>query len=350
MKTIAQYLRRNAVMASLFFVGLSLLVLPNNSEVLTVLYGSETQLVDSTQNAVLSQNTENVDSSNSNADSDNLKDSRWFRLVKENGLPVELDTSIVRYAGVYKDKAGVEREVSVDLVGAIHLAEKSYYDSINAEFKQYETVVFELISAKGVDPKVSIRAERESQSSPSFSPLNIVSLSQMYMSRALGLVYQIDGVDYLADNLRRGDMDAEDFIIQLFTNGDALNFVSDAFFSSFFPGEDATFESWAIALLVSKDRRLTLRRLMAMELLRSALDEIDDASKKINAGGKENVLIQLRNKEAMKVAVSELNAGKTKIAIFYGAAHLPDLERRLENELHLTRDPNTRWFPAWNMR
>lgn len=352
MKTLRNRLSRNAVMVLVFFFGISLLLLPKNSEVLALLYDSETQIADSLQNNVLSQNSENEDSADSNANTDQIKESRWFRLKRENGSPAALQTSIVRYTGLYKDADGVEREISVDLIGAIHLAERSYYDSINAEFKEYETVVFELISPKGVDPKLTIRAEREAQEKKTreFHPLNIVSLVQVWMSRALGLVYQIDGIDYLADNLKRGDIDAEDFLIQLLANGDAVNFVLDTFFASFLAEKDGVFEAWSIALLVSHDRQKTLRRLMAVQLLDSALAEIEKSSKKTNGMERENVIIHLRNKKAIEAVETELRAGRSKLAIFYGAAHLPDLEKRLESELKLTRDPNTRWFTAWDLR
>ena len=62
-------------------------------------------------------------------------------------------------------------------------------------------------------------------------------------------------------------------------------------------------------------------------------------------------LVFLRN-ESEKLNVKskkELEAGKTKIAVFYGAAHLDDLARRVEKTLKNPRRLEPRWLVAWSM-
>ena len=44
----------------------------------------------------------------------------------------------------------------------------------------------------------------------------------------------------------------------------------------------------------------------------------------------------------------EIAAGKKKIAIFYGAGHLNDMEQRLTGEMHLKRT-GEQWLTAWNL-
>ena len=55
-----------------------------------------------------------------------------------------------------------------------------------------------------------------------------------------------------------------------------------------------------------------------------------------------------RNKVALKVLARELAAGKKKLAIFYGAAHLPDLEERMVEKMGFERKA-TRWVTAWKL-
>lgn len=310
------------------------------------------------------------DSHNAQIASEN-RESPWFRIVRDGKAPVALQTSIVRHSGSYVGKDGQARDVSVDLVGAIHLAEPEYYDALNEEFKNYETVVFELVAPKGSDTKQlfaeEAKEDENGKKKSSVSPLDFVSYSQIKMSEALGMVHQKDGIDYLADNFVRGDMDAEDFIIQLFSNGDVGEFFVDNFFSGFSDETLGQMEGWGIVLLSAKNRRLALRRLFAVELSDSELNDIDketrrlekgepnddvdsDALQKASGEEREGVLIHLRNKKAIEAVKKELDAGKTKIAVFYGAAHLPDLNRRIEKNLGLTRDGEPRWFNAWNMR
>ncbi|MBQ7029227.1 MAG: hypothetical protein IJN32_03185, partial [Thermoguttaceae bacterium] len=78
----------------------------------------------------------------------------WLRLERnERGVPLRLATSIVRFEGEFRADDGKTRPVSVDLIGAIHLGEAAYYERLNAEFQEYETVVFELVAEEGFDVK-----------------------------------------------------------------------------------------------------------------------------------------------------------------------------------------------------
>jgi hypothetical protein len=64
-----------------------------------------------------------------------------------------------------------------------------------------------------------------------------------------------------------------------------------------------------------------------------------------NASG--TVIVGERNKAAMTALKEQLSAGKQKLAIFYGAAHLPDMEVRLR-ELGFHKR-GQRWLVAWDM-
>ena len=62
----------------------------------------------------------------------------------------------------------------------------------------------------------------------------------------------------------------------------------------------------------------------------------------------DTILVQDRNGAAMKVLANQIKSGTAKIAIFYGAAHMPDFDRRLTQELKLKRESMT-WDRAWDM-
>ena len=55
-------------------------------------------------------------------------------------LSVALQTSIIHFAGSSKYP-----DTTVDLVGAIHLGETSYYEKLNKRFEDYEVVLFEAV-------------------------------------------------------------------------------------------------------------------------------------------------------------------------------------------------------------
>jgi hypothetical protein len=62
-----------------------------------------------------------------------------------------------------------------------------------------------------------------------------------------------------------------------------------------------------------------------------------------------STIITERNKRALDVLKKQFDDGKKRVAIFYGAAHLPDFDRKLTSDLHFTRGTE-RWIEAWNLR
>ena len=65
-------------------------------------------------------------------------------------------------------------------------------------------------------------------------------------------------------------------------------------------------------------------------------------------GPEGSTIITERNKKALQVLDREIKNGKKKLAIFYGAGHLPDFEARLEKDFGLKRQ-NQRWLAAWKL-
>jgi hypothetical protein len=67
-------------------------------------------------------------------------------------------------------------------------------------------------------------------------------------------------------------------------------------------------------------------------------------------GGKNgSVIVEGRNKVAMRVLKEQIKAGKKKMAIFYGGGHMLDLGKRLETELGM-KVVSQDWLLAWDFR
>ena len=62
-----------------------------------------------------------------------------------------------------------------------------------------------------------------------------------------------------------------------------------------------------------------------------------------------SVLVAERNITALKVMDREIKSGKKNLGIFYGAAHLPDFDKRLTKELGFQR-AETSWNTAWKIQ
>ena len=61
-----------------------------------------------------------------------------------------------------------------------------------------------------------------------------------------------------------------------------------------------------------------------------------------------STIIDHRNAKCMKVLEREIADGKRNIAIFYGAGHLPDMQRRLINDFEMKRGGQI-WLEAWSL-
>lgn len=57
----------------------------------------------------------------------------------------------------------------------------------------------------------------------------------------------------------------------------------------------------------------------------------------------------MRNQKALSVLGQELKRGHRKIAIFYGAAHMLDMEKRLVRDYGVQFSGQA-WVPAWDLR
>ena len=97
-----------------------------------------------------------------------------------------------------------------------------------------------------------------------------------------------------------------------------------------------------LSALFAKDRPLQFKRIMAeqFENMEGSIAALD--------GPEGSTLITERNKKAFEVLTRELAAGKKRIGVFYGAGHLPDMEKRLLADFGLKRS-GEKWLAAWNL-
>ncbi len=66
-------------------------------------------------------------------------------------------------------------------------------------------------------------------------------------------------------------------------------------------------------------------------------------------GPEGSTLITERNKKALEVLGKKIDSGAKRLAIFYGAGHMPDMSQRLESDFGLQRK-DEQWLTAWDLR
>jgi hypothetical protein len=226
----------------------------------------------------------------------------------------------------------------VDLVGAVHIGDKAYYEQLNKQFKGYDSVLYEMVKPADLDP-----AQFKGR------PKSSVSMMQTFMQKQLDLAYQLDEVDYTAKNFVHADMTVKQFRKQQQARGESMfmlmfKLMREDMAARSKKGKRAADISTAELLraLLSPTRSVELKYLLARQF-----NEMERLTAGLN--GKEgSVILTDRNKVALKVLGKEMTAGKRNLAIFYGAAHLPDMEERMIKEMGFERK-RTRWLKAWDL-
>src|SRR5499426_450239 len=258
-------------------------------------------------------------------------ESRFIRIQRnENRDPVALQTVIAKYV-----PAGGEKSVEIDLVAVVHIGEKAYYERLNKEFEKYDAVLYELVAPEGNKPPKD--AERRSD--------NPVAVLQQGMKLFLRLEYQLEVVDYQKANFIHADLSREGMKKAMKERGDdqmtiVLGVIADFLRKKNLDAEKPEPQAPDISL-TDLLNPIKFKKMMAQQF--------DDAGGDVNLGGTINrLLVEDRNKACIKVLQQQLTAGKKKIAIFYGAADMPDFDKHLKEDFGMKRT-ESEWITAWNL-
>ena len=101
-------------------------------------------------------------------------------------------------------------------------------------------------------------------------------------------------------------------------------------------------EAGVLLALFSKNKTLRLRRAIAEQMQNMEGGMI------MFEGKDGSTIIDHRNAKAMEILKREIAAGNKKVAIFYGAGHLPDMQRRLLSDFKMQRAGQF-WLDAWKL-
>lgn len=272
----------------------------------------------------------------------------FIRLTTRKEDPEYLQTAIVSYVyegpskgelpeskGQRQEQASWFQDLRVDLVGVIHIADRSYYEELNQVLGKYDVVLYELVAPEGTRVIAGQRAAHP------------VTAIQQFLTNTLGLSYQLDVIDYHRRNFVHADLSPEQFYQSMQERGES----TWAMFLRAFGYEWArsmtqqksTNDLDLLRALWSKNRQLELKRLFAKEMS-------DDVEGQIRAleGPQGSTLIAGRNERVLQVLEDQAKKGAKTIAIFYGAGHMPHFHDRLKQLGFVVE--KTCWLNAWDLR
>lgn len=242
-------------------------------------------------------------------------------MAREDVLEVPLAT--------YADGQGHQ----VDLVGAIHIADPSYYADLNNRFATYDKVLYEMVDG-GDLPRMLIlkrkveggtatdeeKAEYEKLSGEmkerkEDSILGFV-LNFLYdsISTQMNLQMQAEGIDYGKENFVFADVTQEELSKAMQDRGESwLGLIVKSMISNL--GE------LDLMTLLNPDPRQYKRMMMESLAKSSQSDSVMEQSS----------IVVTRNSKCFEVLEGVLKQPEVKrVAIFYGAMHLRDMDERLK--------------------
>ena len=277
--------------------------------------------------------TESAAGSDTATDAETAPNGPRYLRIKESasGKPQSMQTAIVRYRGQpgtpYAGKV-------VDLVGVVHIGQREYYRELGERLAQYDKVLYELVAPDGTRIRPEDLEERRS----------LLASMQSGMKDMLNLEYQLEQIDYLAENFRHADMSPSEFLEDFEERGDSVWKMVARMMGAGLASQSRTGGDAGVLLaLFSDDRSMRMKQVMARQLIDMELVTagMDDASG-------DNTLIKGRNEKAFEILKEELEAGHDELAVFYGAGHLPDMAERLEQDFQM-QPASTTWLDAWDL-
>ncbi len=266
---------------------------------------------------------------------------QWVRLkFDQQQEPVALEVAIVRYVlPKYARQPAARAREYVDLVGAVHIGDRKYYDQLNRRFRTYDALLYELVAPAGT-------VVEKGRGTSNTHPLGAM---QNGLKTMLEIEHQLEQIDYTRPNFVHADFSPDEFMesmenrdegfAQLYFRmiGQALAQQSQQSAQ----GESADLDILGALFSPDRPRKLKIALAKQFESLEEALASL--------SGPEGSTLITERNKRALEVLRQQQKIGKRRIGVFYGAGHLTDMHERLVKEFGLT-PIGIEWLEAWDLR
>jgi hypothetical protein len=205
--------------------------------------------------------------------------------------------------------------VQVDLLSTMHIGESAFFRDLSKRLPKYDAVLYELVAHRGEE------ATEEG-----------VNDQQRVLARDCGLENQGPHMSYDRKNFVHADLDLEDIEkMEIAQNGTFKGALGEG------PGikaakneQDTAGDSDILADVRAAKTATPAERIRLLRRANSRLMAITSQPPEgaTYPAGME-VLVGARNEKVIKVLAQQIAIGKKNLAVFYGAAHMVDLEHHL---------------------
>jgi hypothetical protein len=279
----------------------------------------------------------------------------YVRIDNTDSNLVELQIAVRKFIPPHR------KEPTIWLAGVSHIGQSNYYAILQRHLDAQTLVLFEGVGGPAesdVDSNPNAGSPRPSLPRAEASATGGGASSlQTSMAAALGLVFQLEAINYRRPNFRHCDLSVDQL----------RDLIAEQPPPPGRPGASQSFEglletmrggSWFEGLLqiglsfIGASPKL--QGLAKLALL-DTICEIQGDPSRLGGLSPEmkqllDVLLQKRNQKVMAVLEGELKelGREDSIAVFFGTGHMPDLERRLRQELHY-RPAGQLWLTAFSV-
>lgn len=259
--------------------------------------------------------------------------SEYVRFIEgESQWQGELQTAIVTFAN--------EEGVELNLVAAVHLGERDYYAGLNDYFISQDLVLYELVAEADQIPVADGAADS-----------SLLGYIQQAMANFLQVAFQLNEIDYAQPNFLHADLTPSQLEALMASKNESflsmfLN-LAMAQMAQQSAGSDeplSTFNMLSVLRAMNaEDQNAAFKYLFAAELGRSGGVIVDAEFED------QLTILGDRNRAALRVLAEVLqDPNNRSISIFYGAAHMPGIERAILADMGFSRR-ELRWVSAWTI-
>ncbi len=260
------------------------------------------------------------------------------------------------YVRMAEDEKSTRLEVSVatftlpdgrvvDLFGVVHLADGAYYKDVNQRLGTYDAVLFELVGNPG-----ALQNPDTVPAAPPGRPHPLRGI-QKSIGDVFKLQFQLEKIDYTRPNFVHADASAEEFAKMQAERGESM---IQLLLKSFQLSSDPAIQKQMkdadnlgigdLVMLFYSEKTMQRIKVIFARLLAESEQILE---RKLL--GDNNAIIAGRNEVALKKLDEVLaDPAKKRIAVFYGAGHMPTMENSIQDRLKAVRTGET-WLPAWTM-
>ena len=217
----------------------------------------------------------------------------------------------------------------LQLFGCVHIADRSFYEAMQRRFEDLDALLYELVGDASIRPHPDMKRGENS---------HWIASIQGGMGAGLKLADQFGAMDYRHDNFVHADMTEVEWrqALKAAESNELREVFSIGSTDSDRVEEAKRSEIDLVGAFRSGGGVAELRLMMARVMIGG-----DSAS------DQPTVIIHGRNEKCLSVLQQQLDLGKQRLGIFYGAAHMEHMEHRLVEDLGWERT-REEWVLAWD--